>query len=491
MERIQTIERGSSKLAIKVGFWYVVSTFLLRSIAFITTPFFSRLLTKSDYGEFSNYASWQSTLLIITGVELYNSLSRAYYDYKDNYDQFVSSVAILSCITTSFFYVLFLLGKSWILKIVSIPEQFIHIMFVTLLFSSCKTIFLTKERTLYRYKAVVTVSAIDTLIPTAISLFLVARASEMMRLQARIYGFYLPSAMVGLVCMAIILIKGKSFRIQHCVYALKLSLPLLVHYLTIYLLTSTNIIIAKNIGGAEVGAIASMATSVTHMLTILFQAVSSTLTTWLMDNLEGRNYEKIKKEIVFYLFGLAIVSIGVILLAPEVILILGGEKYHSAIPLIPGFIAAAMIQSLATVFTIILTYEKKVVATGILTGIMAAVSIAAKIWLMPVFGIQCLPWINIAISCVLFIMSYFLTRRAGYAKVINLWPYLFSIGATLAMTFGSAVLYQHRTIRLSICIIGFLGAVIIVMVKWKTIKKMLQRKKGRPQEPHSPSQGNE
>ena len=54
MEQKQTIERGSSKLAIKVGFWYVVSSFLLRSIAFITTPFFSRLLTKSDYGEFSN-----------------------------------------------------------------------------------------------------------------------------------------------------------------------------------------------------------------------------------------------------------------------------------------------------------------------------------------------------------------------------------------------------------------------------------------------------
>lgn len=57
-----TIGRGSTGLAIKAGFWYVASTFLLKSIAFITIPIFSRLLSKSDFGEFGNYANWQSDI---------------------------------------------------------------------------------------------------------------------------------------------------------------------------------------------------------------------------------------------------------------------------------------------------------------------------------------------------------------------------------------------------------------------------------------------
>ena len=148
--------RGSTKLALKAGAWYVISTFLVKSLSFITTPIFSRLMDKTSYGEFSNYASWQTTLLVLTGAELYNTVNRAYYDHKEDFDKYVSSVSIAAIGFTALVYLVFLLGGDWIYNIVSIPREFVHMMFFTLTFQSCKQIYLARERTLYRYKSVLT-----------------------------------------------------------------------------------------------------------------------------------------------------------------------------------------------------------------------------------------------------------------------------------------------------------------------------------------------
>lgn len=469
-------KRGSTALAVKAGFWYVMSTFLIRSIAFITTPIFSRLLSKSEYGEFSNYASWQSTLLIITGAELCNTLSRAYYDYKEDYNQYVSSVVIADCLLTAVFYLLFLLSGNWIFNIVAIPSQYIHILFLSLMCTSCKTIFLTRERTLYRYKTVAMISAVDILIPTLISVLFVYLVGEPGKLSARIYGFYLPSAVVGFICAVILITKGRTFKFEHCKYAFKLSLPLLVNYLTVYLLTSTNTIVTKSVLGAEATAIVSMATSVIHILTILFQALSGAITTWLMDNLEQRNYEKIKRETLVYLGMLAIFSIGVILLAPEIIWILGGRKYAGAVSLIPGLVVAVFIQSVTTIFTIILTYDKNVVKTAVYTGITAALSIIAKIWLLPAFGIKSLPFINIATYIVLFIVNAALVRKAGYKELIALKQYIFFMILVGAFMAASYLLYNNFVVRYGVILAIGVSVLVIFIKKRAMLISLVKRK---------------
>ena len=43
---------NTSKKALKSGVWYTLSNFLINGAAFITTPFFARLLTKTEYGEY-------------------------------------------------------------------------------------------------------------------------------------------------------------------------------------------------------------------------------------------------------------------------------------------------------------------------------------------------------------------------------------------------------------------------------------------------------
>ncbi len=475
------IQRGSTSLALKAGFWYVVSNFLVKAISFITTPIFTRLMTPEHYGEFSNYASWQTTLLIITGAELYNTLSRAYYDYTEDYDKYVSSVTITSFLLTVGMYGLFLLCRPWIFTVVAIPPQLVHMLFFTLAFQSCKAVWLARERTLYRYKSVAVVSMLNLVLPTLIALALVLWLPMEQRLDARIYGTYIPMSLIGLACAGSMLLKGRSFRTEHVKYALKLSMPLLVHYLTVSLLTSSNTMVTKSMLSAEAAALVSITTSTIHILTVLFQALSGAVTTWLMDNLNQNNHSIVRKGILLYTAGVSVVAIGTILLAPEIVWILGGKQYMAATVLIPGLVLGIVFQSVASVFNIILTYDKNLVKTAIYTGVIAVVSIAAKILMLPTMGYDVLPWINAIGFAMLFAVNYVLVKRAGYGKFINIKAVMAVILACAIVVAMSFFVYEHTVIRYSV-IGAFAAAFLVVLFKYrhviiKFVKTKLRSKK--------------
>lgn len=474
----EKVQRGNSNLAIKAGFWYVVSTFLIKGLSFITTPIFARLMDEKSYGEFSNFASWQATLLIITSAELYNTLAPAYYDHTEDYDGYVSSVTITSCIITAIIYGTFLLCRKWVFNIVSIPEQYVHILFVMLLFQSCKSIFMARERTLYRYKRVAVISTINLLIPTAIAILLVIAAPASQRLSARIYGYYLPSAMIGVYCAAVLLKKGGfRVRLRHCSYALKLSLPLIVHYLTAYLLTSSNTIVTKAVLGAEATATVSIANSTIHILTVFFQAVSGAFTTWVMDNLNQKHWDKLKKDSIFYILLLAVVAGGVMLLGPEVVLILGGRKYAESSLLIPGLVLSVFIQSVTTMYTIILTYDKNVLKTAIYTGVAALISIAVKVMLLPVWGVAVLPYVNIGAFLVMFFVNYWLVCRAGYKKAANFRGFAAVILVMGVLMVLCLLLYRQPMLRYAVTAVFGLIAGIIALRNKKKIMVFLRKLK--------------
>ena len=468
--------RGDSALAAKAGFWYICGNFVGKSITFITTPIFARVMSVSDYGEFSNFASWAAILIIIVGAELYNTLNRAYYDFKEEFDDYISTVTILGCLITLIAYIIFLFYHEFILKIVLIPERYVHLLFAFLLFSFCKLMYYARERTFYRYKTVAVITSLSLFVPTVISILLVYFLPVGSQLSARLYGYYVPSALIGLYCVTSLFHKRITFKWQYCRYALFLSIPLLVHNLTAYLLTSTNAMVAKNILGNEATAVISIAGSTTHLLTVFFQATSGALTTWLMDNLELGREEKAQKGISFYVVLLSVITIAVIMLSPELIYILGGQKYVAGISLLPGLVFASFVQSITTIFSIILTYDKNVVKAALYTSIFALLSIIAKVLLLPVYGLLALVYVNIVAFVALFFINYFLIKRAGYANVI----FLKGIIVTIILTGGCAVLspllYEWQSLRYLLTGMFLAGCIMIIVFKRNIITKLVNKR---------------
>lgn len=471
------IRRGDSGLALKAGFWYVFSSFVVKAIGFITTPIFSRLMSKTDYGEFSNFASWIGTLGIITGAELYNTLARAYYDHKEDFNKYASSVTVLGMIITGAVMLVFLLCKDFIYNVVTIPPQYTYLLFGILLCQGCKQIFMARERTLYRYKKVAALSFFNLLIPTLMAVALVVLFPNADRLASRLYGFYVPSAIVGVGCGIAVLARGRSFKLTHCKYALALSLPMLAHYFTAYLLNASNTIVTKSVLGAESAAMVSIANSAIHILTVFFQSVSGAVTTWVMDNLDQKNTQKLKKDALLYIALLAIVATSVILFAPEVVQVLGGSSYAESVTLIPGFVLAIFIQSATTLFTIILTYDKNIVKTAVWTGIVAVLSVAAKVLFLPKTGYLGLAYINIVAFGVLFVINYLLVRKAGYGDAVHVKGMSAIVLGMVCITVLGLVLYPHTWLRYGVVAVFIVAAGFFAVKKKNTILSLLRKKK--------------
>ena len=475
--------RGSTGLAVKAGFWYVISTFLVKGLSFITHPIFAGLLSKPDMGAFSNFASWETLLLIITSLEMQNTVARAYYDFKDDFNKYVSSVTLASCSFTLILYGVALLLGDWFTVITEIPKQYVHVLFFMLLFQGCKQIYFAKERTLYRYKGVAILSAVNALIPTLIAVGLVVWAPESGKLDGRIYGFYVPAALIGLGCAIFLVLKGKCFNWKYIKYGLVLSFPLMLHYLTAQLLTSSNSIITTKVLGEVANSVVSTASSANHIMTTLLIAVSGAVTTWLMDNLNQENVKATRRGTLVYLAGISVLAVGVILLAPEIVHILGSGKYPESTVLMPGFVVAALLQSATTIFTIMLTYQKKVVGTAIWTGVVAVLTVVAKYFLLPWYdainpgnGVLLLPYINIAAFGVLFFINYLLVRRTGLGKYLNfkaMVAILALLGGFLAVSY---LLYDHLLLRYGV--IGALAVVAcIVAYRYRAMLIKIVRKK--------------
>ena len=83
---------------VSASIWNFIGTFLLKSIAFISVPILTRIMSQSDYGMISTYATYISFLGMLIGLSLNTASTNARIDFADRYDDYNSSVIKASLI---------------------------------------------------------------------------------------------------------------------------------------------------------------------------------------------------------------------------------------------------------------------------------------------------------------------------------------------------------------------------------------------------------
>ena len=76
------IKQIKNSTTIKSGIWYTATNFILRGMAFITIPIYTRLLNLEEYGIVSVYTTFVSIFMIITGLDLHASIGTGIIDFK-------------------------------------------------------------------------------------------------------------------------------------------------------------------------------------------------------------------------------------------------------------------------------------------------------------------------------------------------------------------------------------------------------------------------
>lgn len=460
---------NKGNVIVKSGIWYTISNFLLRGIGFITTPIFTRLLSQEEFGSFSNYSSWLGILVIIITLNLESTLISARFEFEERLDEYMSSILLLSTVSTLSWCAIVNFFMEPVSEFLGMSPIYINSMFVYLLFFPAINLFQTKEQYFYKYKTSILLSFLLSIGASVLSVVFVITFPN--ALDGRVLGNIMPTILIGAVIYTLIWIKGKRIALSDWKYALRICIPYIPHLLSLTVLSSTDRIMITKMCGESATALYSVAYNVAMIITLLLSALNGAFSPWLGEKLSKKEYVDIRRVSKLYICLFAYLAIGIMLLAPEVLFVMGGKAYMSARAVMIPVALGCMCQFLYTLFVNVEQFSKKTIGMAFASMSAALLNYVLNLWLIPKFG-----YVAAAYTTLIgYMWLLFIHMLLVYLMKMNqVYSYRFVLAVLIIMiifSFGMGYIYTNVCIRyVFICIY----ALSLVFIGWKNRKQVLQ-----------------
>ncbi len=457
------MKRNTPSVAIRSGMWFTACNIITKSIGFFTTPIFTRLLTKSEFGDFNNFTTWTGIILLVTSLNLESSMIRARFDFKDDLDSYVVSMGCLSAVSTLFWFVLVLIFISPLEHFLMLNRNEILAMFLYLLFYPAIQLFQTRERFAYKYKNTVAITLLVIASTALLSVALVLLMDN--KLTGRIIGNVLPIVVIGLIINFLMFHKSQRIRIQYWKYAIPFAIPFIPHLLSMYLLGSMDKVMIKQICGAEDLALYSLAYTMGTIITLFVNSMNSAFSPWLGEELSKRNYHKIKKVSVPYLAFFMFFSVLIVLITPEVLIFMGGEGYSEAKAVMPQVSAGCLMQFIYCMYVNVEQYEKKTVGMAIASVTAAFFNYLTNYIFIRKFGYVAASYTTFFSYLLLMVLHVYFVKRIGAGNVFDNKRILFLGAVGSMMLISTNFLFEYMIIRYLIIALLLFAALIAAYKK--------------------------
>lgn len=451
---------------VKAGIWYTICNFFVKGLTFLTMPIFTRLMSSSDIGMFSNISSWFNILAIITSFELYSSISIARFDFKDELNEYISSSLILGTILTIFFYIIVIIFKNFFLNLFNMNFEMLNLIFIYLLVYPAVQMFQLKNQIKYNYKPTIIVTLLSAFFSTILSLLFVLFFDN--KLMGRVYGYFIPLIIISFIVYIYMLTKSKKISKKYWNYALKISFPLIWHLLAGYLLSSSDKIMITNFISADANALYSVPYTLSMAVSLLWTSMNNAWSPWAYSKMDEKNYEILyTKSKSYTIFFLIIVYI-FILVTPELLLVVGGKYYAQAKYVMPPVMIGYIFQFVYSLYVNIEFYHKKQKNIAIGTIIACLINIILNLIFIPKFGYIAAAYTTLIGYIVLYLLHYFFVIRLKCDKWYDNKFFVKILSLSMIVLIISNFIYHYCIIRY-IIIILLIAVVLVYFYKNKSI----------------------
>lgn len=458
--------------AVKSGIVYTVSSFLLAGIAFVSTPFFTRMLATEDFGAFNNFTSWIGVLAIVTTMKTSASFVSAKYEYKEMFEKYVFSIMTLNLFTTGISMLVFNLFQSFFCDLFGMSTLYLNLMMGYIMFYEIVCIFQTQEQYAFRYKRAAAISITVATASIILSILLVLLTNQ--KLTGRVVGYTLPAILIGGVLYINTGLRYRSFSLNHWKYSIPICLPYIPHLLSLTLLNSMDRIMITKSCGLQDTAMYSLAYTCGSIVTILMSALNSAFAPWLIKKLGDKKWGEIKAASYYYVSGFMYLVVGMVLIAPEILLLLGGEKYREAIYVMPPIMFGCAYQLIYSMHVNIEQFYKKTLGMAIASVLAAGINYVLNYFFIPYVGYFAAAYTTLVSYLLLTILHILLVRRLSMGEVYNNKFLLIILLGSCFFSFLFIYLYSYSFIRYLLVFLYGLCTLLFVFYKRIFIRKLLQ-----------------
>lgn len=451
MKRIISKFRSASPAA-KASMALLFANLVLKGLSLISGPVFTRMMSTEQYGIVSTFTSWQSLFSVIITLNLSQGVfNNGMLDFKDNRDEFEFSLLTISSILAVAFLIIFRLFNSSIVAFLEMPTSFIYIMFLYFMFVPAYQFWSGRQRYEFRYKklTVITIgSAFVSLIVGIVAVFLVGDDKTAI---ARVSVMEGVNIALGVIFYIYLAFKSKcKVHLEYCIYALKFNVPLLPHYLSMYVLSSSDRIMISKMVSTSATAIYSVAYTVASVINIVWQSIEASLSPWIYEKLSKNDKKSVNKVTFSIVLLFAVLCFSSTLFAPEIMSILAPKSYVSGIYVIPPVAAGVFFTAVYSLYMRIELYYKKTGFAAIATGLAAGANILLNYVFIRQFGFVAAGYTTMVCYILLSIFHYLNVKRKGFADILNNKG-IFSVSIVLGIaTILVSTLYSYKIARYSI-----------------------------------------
>lgn len=323
----------------RIVFFNIISTVILQGLAFFSTPIFSRILGAGNYGIVSIYITWVSVVSIIFGLRTNATLSVAINEYpQSEQEKYQSSVLFLSVIIFLFFSVSVLIFITPISSVIKLEKSVILFVLIQGFGNYCVTF--ANSKFTFEFKAGwnLVLSILTSGGSIALSLAMIPLFVKEDNYWGRILGQAVIYLIVGMAVCIYVFYKGRVFYNKvYWRFCVPIAIPVIFHSLSGLVLNQSDRIMLQHIENNAVVGIYSLAFSFSAVLGTIWTALNNSWVPFYYEFTRKNNIADMKVHAKNYIELYTVLSVGFVLLAPEVFHIFAGRDYWAGEPLIPVF----------------------------------------------------------------------------------------------------------------------------------------------------------
>lgn len=473
---------GDLPIGVKASIGLFFANLITKGISYLTTPIFTRLLTPDEFGKVSVFITWLTVLgyiamFCLSAGVFNNGLS----DYKEDRDTYSFSMLVLSNIITIVFSIAIIFLYPYIKDYLQLDLELIILMCFIYLVQPAYSFWYTRQRYEFRYKNVLIASTLSAFVSQTVAILcLVFMPGD--KVYLRILGLEIPLIIFYIIFYFILCYKSKfKIKTKYWKEALLFNLPLIPHYLSTYLLSSSDKIMISHLISDSATAYYSIAHSVASIGIILWSAINGSLLPYTYEKCADKDYKSLNKVTLPLLTIFAFGCFGVILFAPEVVRIMATADYMEAIYVIPPIVGGVFFQVQYYIYANVVYYHKKPVYVMIGSFVAMVLNIGLNYIFIPEFGYIAAGFTTIFCYGLQALIDYFAMRKVVGEKVYSM-KYILSLSLIMIIIscFGG-ILYSYLWLRISLLVLIVVLAIVfrkkilsyIILLKKKNEKESI------------------
>jgi O-antigen/teichoic acid export membrane protein len=442
MENMKKTKALSVKLPAKASIWYLASGILGKGLAVLTTPFFTRLLSPQQYGEYTLYITLVGVVSISSSVV---SSGSAIYDGMKRFEEGIGSYLRSALLVSSAFSLGFCLLLFTFSFLFNVNILFFLFLTVQILCDCILSVFLCSRRFYYEYKEVAVISIVSSATSPVISIILLKIIGGDYRI--RIYALLAVSLALAIYAIFRIYKEKGYFQRTMAKYLIKRSLPLLPHGIGSAVCAQADKLTITAVMGSSALASYSVVHSLGLGIQFITSALGSALWPWVIRRLSQNESDKVSELFSPLLYGLAGLNLCVISIAPEIMSILAPSKYMGAFSALLPISISALASFVSSAATVALVHKGlgRSVAIASISGTLSCIIL--NITLISSFGYLGAGLALLFSQLLTAIIEIIALKKAGLGQILPTrllcTVFLISLGVGIAPLLFSNLLFAR------------------------------------------------